>query len=167
MYKIGGVLLDNNELSALIQLGRDGPRMDKDLQNRQGMTSLMNRGLSYRHDKSDPPNRLTDHGIALYAMYMEQRLGVIQSQQVGTQTTIDTNSDRTPISQTPIERINADDWTNMSINELTTQQHILNNRMMVAQTTGQVAAIAGIQRGLQMIDLLLKEKGAFIEPQLL
>lgn len=70
---------------------------------------------------------------------------------------VNVNADITPVSRKPIEQIDAGRWSEMTIDELSTQHTLLSNRMVAA--AGNLAITQQIQRGLYQLEALITQKG--------
>lgn len=77
------------------------------------------------------------------------------------------NGDITPISRKPIDQINSSEWENMTTAELIDQRNSLYQRMTLAQSMGQLQMVPAMQRGLNYIDALLKQRQAGEETHLI
>jgi hypothetical protein len=68
------------------------------------------------------------------------------------------NGDITPITRKPIAQLDSSEWDNMTTTELVEQRMTLFNRMTLAQSMGQMQLVPAMQRGLNHLDLILKER---------
>jgi len=72
--------------------------------------------------------------------------------------TVDTNSDITPISREPIDKIDASEWENLSFEKLTDQYTMLQTRIERARTMGRPDLIKPMERGAAYLLQLINEK---------
>lgn len=70
------------------------------------------------------------------------------------------HGDITPITRKKIEQLDSTLWPDMSVSQLWDQRIILNNRLQQASSTGSGAIVQQLQRGLQQLDALIKQKSA-------
>lgn len=72
---------------------------------------------------------------------------------------ITSDSKFTPITNKPIPQIDADDWANLSINELYDQQSFLHTRLnIVAQNSGHPDIMAQMRLGIARIEAIIQAK---------
>lgn len=71
---------------------------------------------------------------------------------------VNINGDITPITRVPIEQVTPNDWPTMDFNLLWDQRIILNNRMNLAYSSGNANIALQIQKGLNMLDSLLRQR---------
>ncbi len=67
------------------------------------------------------------------------------------------DGDVTPITRQKIEKVDASDWNNLSIAELTDQMATLAKRLVYAQMHAP-AMILPLRQGIAQLDLLIKNK---------
>lgn len=72
---------------------------------------------------------------------------------------VNVSGDVTPITRQPVDKINAGDWSKMSVSELHKQREILQNRYYRALDAGMLNGANTIQSGIKQIDEMLNEKG--------
>ena len=69
----------------------------------------------------------------------------------------------TPITRTPIDVVDSNQWNDMTIDQLYQQQHTLNTRLQYAHQIGHIVMIEQIQRGLhqlyQVINSRMNQQG--------
>lgn len=69
------------------------------------------------------------------------------------------DGDITPVTRQKIDQIDASKWPDMSINQLTDQRIVLSNRIATVRGWGgNTSVIEQLQRGLNQLDTLLREK---------
>lgn len=70
------------------------------------------------------------------------------------------DGDITPITRRKIDQIDAANWSSMSVNELTDQRIILQNRIIAAQCSGNGSLISQLRMGLAQLDGLIQQRGS-------
>jgi len=73
---------------------------------------------------------------------------------------VDASAEVTPVTRQKIERVTPNQWPQMDINRLWDQRIILNERMMKAQQCGQAEIALQVQKGINTIDAILRQKAA-------
>jgi len=72
---------------------------------------------------------------------------------------IDVNSNKTPITQQPIEEVNGGQvWLESSISDLYDQLRILQNRYYIALDLGKTEMALQIERGIMQIQAIIQVK---------
>jgi hypothetical protein len=57
-----------------------------------------------------------------------------------------------------VEVVTADEWMNMSINDLFDQKLVLNNRLNIASQYGNPAMLKQIQAGIMQLEAIIRHK---------
>lgn len=68
------------------------------------------------------------------------------------------NGDITPVTRQPIDKVNAENWGNMTVSELHSQREILQRRYWQACSAGLLGGASTIDQGIKMIDAILESK---------
>ena len=69
----------------------------------------------------------------------------------------DVNGNVTPWGKEVVQ-VDASEWHKLSISDLMDQRIVLNNRLAVASQYGGPAMVVQIQKGIAMLDAILKQK---------
>lgn len=72
---------------------------------------------------------------------------------------VSVQGDITPITRQPVDKVDAGNWSKMSISELHRQREILLSRYYKAMGAGLVGGAGTIESGIRTIDALLEEMG--------
>lgn len=72
---------------------------------------------------------------------------------------VSVNGDITPVTRQPIDKVNAENWGNMTVSELHSQREILQRRYWQACSAGLLGGAGTIDQGIKIIDSLLEQKG--------
>jgi hypothetical protein len=75
---------------------------------------------------------------------------------------ISVQGDVTPITRNPVENVTANEWNEMTINQLHSQREILVQRYYGALSGGMTQGAETIQMGIMTIDAKLEEMGEML-----
>lgn len=73
---------------------------------------------------------------------------------------VSVNGDVTPVTRQPIDKVDAQNWENMTVSELHQQREILQRRYYQAIGAGLMGGSQTIDQGIKIIDMILEGKGA-------
>ncbi len=71
---------------------------------------------------------------------------------------VSVNADITPITRQPIDQVDSDDWSSMSIAELQAQLVTLQQRYNIAAHLSSADLMKQLQKGIVRLNLILKSK---------
>lgn len=72
---------------------------------------------------------------------------------------VSVDGDITPITRQPVERVDTENWSKMSVSELHKQREILQRRYWQAISAGLLSGAATIEGGMKTIDAILENIG--------
>lgn len=79
---------------------------------------------------------------------------------------VDVNADITPTTHTPINKVDAHDWNDLSISELHDEFSTLQNRYNILSDMGKYDACLQVKKGMDTIRNLINHRHANMERQL-